>query len=564
MPFPSQDPIILHSTASHGSAYLFRLIDAAIWLLSQKRKFISDQEKCAEVKIILHPVRGALTPRAIAGRIKLQIKNWLGHHFIFHRSTFLAPDKNAPDKEILSVYERVYVAQEKVSLETSLGNITIDLAQRHLGHNLLSWVQCYCQAVLIWFRFRIDRELGPKYLLSLKYKDLVIGDLICSTALRWNPRAGGSIKACPNLISILVNALCICNYIWNDINDSFFTSYVASPEPTYLHSLYKRILHSRGAKVLELHHYDTEFKILYPSEPLLNPQVAYPPTSEQLSFIQKKRAKIYLHERIYEPQKHLWYMTNGHNSLDNKLFNIEGKVIEIKSKKLYAAVFLHSFDDAQYYYGVDDFNDIYDWTTFTIDHLLINPNIHKIFIKEHPNTDYSFCSGDKVAFEKLKIHYANISKLDWLQKNCGPIALSQLSHFVAITHHGSIAEELTYVGIPTIASVYAPWGDTYTFAQTWQSRDEYRYLLHNLSIDSWTQPTGTNLESLYKFIAEYRLSEFPEYRRATWLKYANFLGDEVPKINLERYEYYSRKLDLLFSKDPKLEKFLNTLALSRF
>ena len=323
--------ITLHSTASHGATYLFRLIDAAIWLLKQKQpnhETPVEEIQKPTIKIILHPVGGALTPRGLMGRYKGQVKSflrpWLKGQFLSNL------DQYSSQEEVLSIYQKVYQAHQTVTLETQLGNVEINLSKIPLGRSPLSGIGCYSQALKMWWSCHDQGNFIPIKFLSLKYQGITIGDLIASRALRSNPQAGGSLKTCPHLFSFLVKALFICDYICYELPDNLVASCVTVPEPTYLHGLYKRLLHQRGATVLEVHHYATEFQLIEPNQPLPNPRIANRNNSS-LSEAERTCAQTYLQERIYDPQKHLWYMLQGYNRTDEQLLNTEGNPIAINT-----------------------------------------------------------------------------------------------------------------------------------------------------------------------------------------------------------------------------------------
>jgi hypothetical protein len=549
--------MFIHSIASHGASYLFKVIDGAIWLLSQDRNL-------SEIEIILHPVGFVLTPKTLVWRVKALLKNAvksLSAHFSGVRTETTSQDKD----KIPSLYQRIYEHRERVTLETSLGSISIYLAPNLLGNDILSWLRCYWQGIQAWKQCYVNGELVPQNLLSLKYKGVLIGDLIASTVLRSNPESGGSLLACPKLplFRTLVEGVFINDYVGKNINANLTNHCVTIPEPSYVHGIYKRVLHHRGGKVLEPHHYATEFKLIAPNEPLPNPGIAENSTTIELSTSDRAKAQTYLHERIHIPQKHLWYMYEGYNRTDNQLLNKDGMTIEIADHKLYAAVFLHSFDDGQYWYGVDGFDDIYHWTTFTIDNLLTNSGVEKVFVKEHPNVNYTNYPGDKVAREKLQSRYSNHPKVEWLAKDCNPVALSNSGYFIGITHHGSIAEELTFVGIPVIASSFAPWGKAYQFAQTWDNPHDYQSLLQNIRFETWTKPSETMLEELYKYVLEYRLNVTSLPCRATWMKYAEFLTGKITEVTHITFNTYTEELASLTCDDPQLINFLNFLVKNR-
>jgi hypothetical protein len=76
-----------------------------------------------------------------------------------------------------------------------------------------------------------------------------------------------------------------------------------------------------------------------------------------------------------------------------------------------------------------------------------------------------------------------------------------------ITHHGSVAEELVFLGIPVLASTRAPWTDSYQFVRTWRSVHEYGDMLDGLAYDCCEPVTAAEKLELLRFTCEYRLGE---------------------------------------------------------
>lgn len=561
--------VFLHSAGFEAPGYLLHLIDAGIYLLSQEQ--INPQEPKTDeslkttVEIILHHTSGVFTLKAFLGY-------WLKGRFLFKqnysladwlKSWFLSKQNHSiAEEQAQSIYQKVQHAKETVTIETQLGNLVIHRATTPLGNTPLSWIKCYSQAIKMWWDCHEQGELVPLKFLALKYQGVVIGDLIASQALRKNPKAGGSLVACPNLFANLVTAIFLCHYIHHDIKENLDTSYIMIGEPTYYqHALYKRLLHSRGATVLETAHYGKEYKLIVPSEPIPNPRIPEA-TNFQLSETDRNQAQTYLHERIYDPRKHLRYMVKGYNRTDDQVLDLNKSPIELNTEQLSAVVFLHSFDDGQYWYGVDGFDDIYHWTVFTIDHLIANSEIEKVLIKKHPNVNYSRYPGDKLAMERLEDRYKNSQKISWLQKDCSLLALSQQGCLVGITHHGSVAEELTFLGVPVIASIFAPWGNNYKFAQTWKTPSEYQNLLNHLSVNTCKKPSPEALDELYSFVKEFRLQACPSYQKFPWMKYVKSLTGKYP-AGWKQFSRWKKELDSLTLNDPNFKRFLSFLVESR-
>jgi|APSaa5957512535_1039671.scaffolds.fasta_scaffold41615_1 hypothetical protein len=558
---------IMHSTNIHESYYLLHLIDSALWLLDHELGL-------QEVEIVLHPIGVFHTPITIFQGLKRRlftlpftifsaIKRHLGRvkEVISYRVNSQAGEKGYTGVETGSIFAQVNQGRYPVILTTEIGTIIIHRSGRRLIKSLMEGVQTYLTARRLWRTCHENDVLQPKRLLQLNYGGIVIGDLVASMALRQYPQSGGSMQACPGLWPTLLNAVAIRDYITTNIPSDCQNSYVIIPEPTYLHALYSRLLHKQGACVLARYHYAKEFVLISPQQDLYNPKVVQtkkftPPSDEDIL-----RAKTYLQERIEQPNKHLWYMLDGVNCIDEQLWDTEDNLIEDVEGGLSAVVFLHCFDDAQYFYGVDGFDDLYHWTIFTIDKLIDNPNVTKVFIKPHPSINFINYKGDKVALERLCDRYAENRKIIWLRKDCSLKAIAKLGRVVGVTHHGSVAEELTYLGIPVVASAVASWGTAFAFVNIWRNPEEYKTLLNHLSGENWAKPSTAMIDDLLGYIVEYRLNAISIYARSPWMKYGHWADGEVPKVTT--FSYYRRRLDQLSSGDAITSGLLEWLICER-
>jgi hypothetical protein len=226
---------------------------------------------------------------------------------------------------------------------------------------------------------------------------------------------------------------------------------------------------------------------------------------------------------------------------------------------LCAVVFLHSFDDGQYFFGVDGFADTHEWTTFSIDQLLANSSVGTVCIKEHPAAVAGYYSGDKHGTAALRVRYEHEPRVVWLKADTSVKALSHLSLAIGITHHGSVAEELAVVGIPVIASTYAPWTDQYAFVRTWRTIDEYRRLLASLTPAMHRPVTAEEAAELYRFVFEYRIDCDDESRRHVINKVAAWQS-RPSRVTageyLEAAHYFSR----LRAGDPDMRSLLDYLV----
>jgi len=563
---------ILHSTKSHGSYYLFDLIDSAVWLLCE-------DPSLHEVEIVLHPVGGFYTPQTIFKGLKQLIQRFFRPPNVLYgalrrRLGYLneaqpyveklkAGTKEAFVGKTEAIFAQVYRGTHPVILKTQIGEIIIHRSGRRLISSLMDGALTYLTARRLWQSCHEKGILQAQRLLHLEYRGVIIGDLLASTALRQYPQAGGSLHSCPGLWSMLLNAVAICDYIAINIPNDSKNLYVTIPEPTYLNSIYSRLLHKNGACVLTRHHYAKDFVLISSLEELYNPKVVQTKKIAPLSDEDIFRANNYLRERVELPNKHLWYMIQGVNCTDDQLLDLKGNLIEIKEVGLCAVVFLHAFDDAQYGLGVDGFDDLYHWTIFTIDQLIDNPNVTKIYIKPHPNTDFIRYKGDKVAFKRLCDRYDGCKKINWLQRDCSLKAIAKLGRVVGVTHHGSVAEELTYLGIPVIGTTFARWGTVFSFVHLWRSPSEYEKLLKSLSYENWVAPSTEMIDNLLGYVLEYRLNISSPGSRQTWIRFGQWADGVTPKLDAETFGYHCRRLARLSPDDAMTAGFIEWLISDR-
>ena len=132
-------------------------------------------------------------------------------------------------------------------------------------------------------------------------------------------------------------------------------------------------------------------------------------------------------------------------------------------------VFMHDFFDSPHIYGNMTFNNFLEWIEFSI----ITLEKYKIsyYLKPHPNQT----SDSKKVVDELKVKYPYVkfisSKVTNKQLVDGGIA-------VGISVYGSVAHELSYMGIPVILSSENP-HSSYSFCFEARSKDEYENLIKN-------------------------------------------------------------------------------------
>lgn len=132
-------------------------------------------------------------------------------------------------------------------------------------------------------------------------------------------------------------------------------------------------------------------------------------------------------------------------------------------------IFLHDFYDSPHVYRGMVFPDFWEWVCFTIE-TLKSANI-SFFMKPHPN---QISLSDSVLSE-LKRSYPGLSMISSGITNK---QLAEAGMSCAVTVYGTVAHEMAYMGVPTIACAHHP-HIKFDFCQTAKSKTEYADLLIN-------------------------------------------------------------------------------------
>ena len=551
--------VLLNSTAIDSPAWLYETVRQSLWLLKTNRDI-------SKVKVCLHPVQILPTPLSIINLIKNK-PLWLISKFVkaifgsarkcmaSFGSSQLDPNRSS------SFYERVCSGSIGL-IETEYGKIEFSRFKKIIKLGILDSVKLDSKALCILSCLKLKGEMVPQRFLQLNYKGVLIGDLVASTALRTCDNAAGRIDNCSNLFLLLVRAIAVSDYFAGFMSStSGIEAYVSAPEPTYIHSIYTRLGHRLGASIIELHTYNNEFSLILPGSSKMNPKVVHKIDPNELTPAQISEVNRYMYDRLYAKKSPLWYMVNGVNEPGiTVITNSEGNKINLSESDFVAVVFLHSFDDGQYYHGLDGFDDLYHWTTSTLDALISNPLMSKVLIKPHPNANYNEYKADRLAVENLASIYQH-HKIHWLNSKISVPLLSEINNLIGITHHGSVAEELAYLGVPVIGcGIASPWMNNFDFVRVWNTPTEYIKILHNLDESCFIKTSMDSSQSLYQYINAYRIEAKSPLKNRSWLIYAGLVSDDTPEISLANHRKVESDLRRLHQGDAIFAKLIKKIA----
>jgi hypothetical protein len=151
--------------------------------------------------------------------------------------------------------------------------------------------------------------------------------------------------------------------------------------------------------------------------------------------------------------------TSAYHETTKKVPNVCGAVI----------VFLHDFYDSPHIYPDLVFPDFYEWVCFTLD-TLRSAGI-RCFVKPHPN---QIALSDKV-IDELLVRFPDI---ELIAPEVTNRQLVDAGMVCAVTVYGTVAHEMAYMGVPTIACARHP-HIAFDFCRTAKNRSDYADMLRD-------------------------------------------------------------------------------------
>ena len=294
-------------------------------------------------------------------------------------------------------------------------------------------------------------------LVSLKFKNTIIGDLVYDSYLRYYQKGTVSLND-PNLLLLLTRTLCEFEILESLTKTNFiyftgYTSYVASglPVRVFLKNNIEVVSFNsnQNGKRLSLEDY-------YQTKNYWN-------YKEEFQVFSNKNLKI------KEGLELINSRLNGNLDLKYMGTNPYHK-IKIDFEKDYEGVlFLHDFTDSNHIYRCMVFPDFYEWCTYTFN--LIEKYDLKILIKPHPNQN----DDSKRIVKKLQKKYR---KLLWLDERVSNKHLFSNGMKFGISLYGTVLTELAYCNIKPICCGDNPTVN-YDFTFNAKTKTEYKNFILN-------------------------------------------------------------------------------------
>ena len=324
--------------------------------------------------------------------------------------------------------------------------------------------------------YKIYKTLKTKDdLLNLKINNLIVGDLIYDTYLRYKPAA-----------TVNMNDKYIIILLWKTLRNiknasHFINKYnvrlLLTSYSTYIqHGIVVRIALEHDIEVISFGDYGTFYTKLtkdywFHTKNCRNYKNDFKKIQSHVDLTASKKA---LEDRFNgKIDVATSYMKkSAYQDNDEEVPNVKGKVV----------IFLHDFFDSPHIYGTMLFPDFYEWFLWTVK--VLNDYSIPFCIKEHPNQ----ISDSKQVVKELEEKYPD---LEFISTKITNKTLVEHGIIAGVSIYGTVAHELSYLGIPVVLCGENP-HSSYSFTFEAKNLEEYNKLLKN--VKHLTLPTDVQYE----------------------------------------------------------------------
>lgn len=349
--------------------------------------------------------------------------------------------------------------------------------------------------LVAWWAVSAESEAFHQKILRSHVRGVHVGDLVASTALTTQHRLTRDLRTLINLSSCYTQAAAIIDAALR-VGRTFETDFTMSVEPTYLPMVLPRTLHSRGVPAL-LETRTDAFVVTNPNlqsgdregvwvrHQRIVPTGAEVACDEACGHLDLVRSRLMLMRSrdTFQASKSLTELVSSADSI--------------------AVLFLHDFGDGQFFYGFDEFGDLFSWACTVIDIVLEETNC-TVLVKSHSIVKPHYRRVNEAAFQDLIRRYFKSPRVRFLTVPISPQLLAEHmkdTKWFGITKHGTISEELPIIGRACISSRLGPWGIGHDFSWRYSDKRELRELVQksaSLSLPScWRNELCVYLQRRY-------------------------------------------------------------------
>jgi hypothetical protein len=310
---------------------------------------------------------------------------------------------------------------------------------------------------------------SKKTLLIHRYKDIMCGDLIYDSYLRYQQKPTINI-ADPTLIIFLYECYNQVDFYEKLAKEHSIQKYISSYATYIHHGIPIRVFLKHGIRVYTLSTITAnklQYKELNISDtthvkPHWNYNIIFKGLKEQEKLIENG---LQCFNKRFAGINDLSYMkVNQYNHLnDEKGF----------TRRFDGVVFLHDFFDSPHVYRSLIFEDFYEWILHTI-HLTLNNKLN-IGFKPHPNQ----LPESKKVINKLKLRFPMI---EWIEEETSNKTIFESGIDYGISAYGTVLTELAFHQIKPICCGDNPASD-YNFIFEATTKNEYdSFILNHIKL----------------------------------------------------------------------------------
>lgn len=340
----------------------------------------------------------------------------------------------------------------------------------------------------------IDKH-GPEYVLSLKFEDVLVGDLIYDTYLRFFYRP--TIENIDYEVIVIIDAA--LNIFYN------FKLYLKSNQVKLLLNIYSCYIHhgisvriclhnnievyTLGSNTYFLQKLTNDFPYHQINHTLFDPEKLIPSSQIELA---KKRFSSRFVGKIDSATSYMRQSAYSDAQLNPQL----KELFEKNPRNI--VLFVHDFYDSPHINRMLQFPDLYQYLKQTLTELkdVINTSV---FIKIHPN-------GMSESKEKTieLVNSLNSKNLHILDESTSNLTIVKLKPTLIATARGTIGIEMAYFEIPTVA-LYDNLYVNFNFVHSANTKEEYFSILK----DESQVNIDFDKEKIYSFYYQAYLEKVP-------------------------------------------------------
>ena len=533
---------ILYTSASLNGAWLLITIDIALWL-HKENGFNKISISCIS----------NYNPLNFFSLI-LRLKN-ISSYLTKSKIKKISKLTKSPKSLIASNSELASFAVGKLDhANLMIGDLKIEFVRIRLNKKKihLSSISIIYQVISDYLNFFKVKALKRKAYLNYKVSNIYAGLNILSEALRSDYKSYGSIfHSRLGILNALYKLLISTEEYKSIIFPKDTTSFVVGPAQTYIYGFFSRFMSDKGALFIDTTDPQNPFIKRELKDKYYSNIITYK-KNKKISHTYYKKTTEYYKNRIKKPWEAFDYMNHLRKKNNyNKNLHFDGVSV---------VVYLHSFTDAQYFYGYDGYDDLMDWSFRTIFLLNSNKYISRVLVKPHPGINPIYHPGDAIANKYLKSLISNFNKVQWIDFHLNVEHINTSGQVIGITHHGSIAEELVFNKYPVIASTYAPWGIEYKFGYFWSDHRKYESLISSQAITE-ILVTKSHTEELYRYAIHKRsnLNSTNGFEiEQSWKDMMQIYGIKSSYEHGEDMENINHLISMLDTDDKKFQDYIVT------